>query len=226
MRRFAALPHNPPRWNSRRAAGFNLPSSQCCVGSRPSWRPPSGARRKSSFWSALPEPTRNLRTATIAARDRQKLWCVPPACAITILRAPLLLGPEPKARQPWCGMREGPKAKLIGGGRNFQQPLYVDDLARAALAACQPSVARNRTLDLVGPVSLPERELVERAARLLGRQVRVSSIPKGLLSFCAGHSPARLRPWILGGRSRSDHRRHASGLAAGRQRNWESNSPA
>jgi NADH dehydrogenase len=77
----------------------------------------------------------------------------------------------------------GPKAKLIGGGRNFQQPLYVDDLARAAIAATQPSVASNRTLDLVGPVSLPERELVERAARLLGRRVRVSSIPKGLLSF-------------------------------------------
>jgi hypothetical protein len=38
-------------------------------------------------------------------------------------------------------------------------------------------------LDLVGFVSLPERELVERAARLLGHQVRVSSIPKGLLSF-------------------------------------------
>ncbi len=75
------------------------------------------------------------------------------------------------------------RAKLIGGGRNFQQPLYVDDLARAAIAAAQPSVASNRTLDLVGPVSLPERELVERAARLLGHEVRVRSIPKGLLSF-------------------------------------------
>ena len=42
------------------------------------------------------------------------------------------------------------------------------------------SVANNRTLDLVGPVSLPEREIVERAARLLGRQVQIRSIPKGL----------------------------------------------
>jgi uncharacterized protein YbjT (DUF2867 family) len=72
---------------------------------------------------------------------------------------------------------------LIGGGRNFQQPLDVDDLARAALAAAQPSVASNRTLDLVGPVSLRERELVERAARILGHELRVSAIPKGLLSF-------------------------------------------
>ena len=101
----------------------------------------------------------------------------------TILRAPLLLGPETEGAAALARNARGPKAKLIGGGRNFQQPLYVDDLARAALAATQPSVASNRTLDLVGPVSLPERELVERAARMLGHEVRVSSIPKGLLSF-------------------------------------------
>jgi uncharacterized protein YbjT (DUF2867 family) len=101
----------------------------------------------------------------------------------TILRAPLLLGPATEGAAALARNACGPKAKLIGGGRNFQQPLDVDDLARAALAAAQPSVASNRTLDLVGPVSLPERELVERAARMLGHQVRVSSIPKGLLSL-------------------------------------------
>jgi uncharacterized protein YbjT (DUF2867 family) len=101
----------------------------------------------------------------------------------TILRAPLLLGPETEGAAALARNARGPKAKLIGGGRNFQQPLYVDDLARAAIAATQPSVASNRTLDLVGPVSLLERELVERAARLLGHEVRISSIPKGPLSF-------------------------------------------
>jgi NADH dehydrogenase len=101
----------------------------------------------------------------------------------TILRAPVLLGPATEGAAGLARNARGPKAKLIGGGRNFQQPLYVDDLARAAIAATQPSVASNRTLDLVGPVSLPERELVERAADLLGHRVSVSSIPKGLLSF-------------------------------------------
>jgi uncharacterized protein YbjT (DUF2867 family) len=100
----------------------------------------------------------------------------------TILRAPLLLGPETEGAAALVRNSRGHKARLISGGRNFQQPLYVDDLARASLAATQPSVASNRTLDLVGPVSLPERELVERAARMLGHEVRVSSIPKGLLS--------------------------------------------
>jgi NADH dehydrogenase len=101
----------------------------------------------------------------------------------TILRAPLLLGPATEGAGALARNARGHRAMLIGGGRNFQQPLYVDDLARAAIAASQSSIANNRTLDLVGPVSLPERELVERAAGLLGRRVRVNSIPKGPLSF-------------------------------------------
>ncbi|HEY7391947.1 MAG TPA: NAD(P)H-binding protein [Bryobacteraceae bacterium] len=101
----------------------------------------------------------------------------------TILRAPLLLGPETEGTAALARNAGGNQAKLIGGGRHFQQPLFVDDLARAVLAAAQPSVACNRILDLVGPVSLPEREIVERAARLLGHTVRVRSIPKAPLRF-------------------------------------------
>jgi NADH dehydrogenase len=99
----------------------------------------------------------------------------------TIVRAPLLLGAATEGAAALARNAGGPKAKLIGGGRHLQQPLYVDDLARAAIAATQPKVAANRTLDLVGPVSLPERDLVERAAELLGRQVQISSISKRLL---------------------------------------------
>jgi uncharacterized protein YbjT (DUF2867 family) len=101
----------------------------------------------------------------------------------TILRAPLLLGGATEGAAALKRNASRRRARLIGGGRNFQQPLYVDDLARAAIAASKSSVATNRTLDLVGPVSLPERELVERAARALGHEVRVGSISKGLLSF-------------------------------------------
>jgi uncharacterized protein YbjT (DUF2867 family) len=102
----------------------------------------------------------------------------------TVLRAPLLLGPGTAGGAALRRNLSLPRAKLIGGGRNLQQPLYVDDLARAAvLAATQLAVAKNCTLDLVGPVSLLERELVERAARLMGREVRIGSIPKTLLSL-------------------------------------------
>ena len=104
--------------------------------------------------------------------------------AYTVLRAPLLLGPGTAGAAALRRHLSSPRAKLIGGGRNLQQPLYVDDLARAAvLAATQTAVANKLTLDLVGPVSLPERELVERAARSMGREVRIGSIPKMLLSL-------------------------------------------
>lgn len=103
--------------------------------------------------------------------------------AYTVLRAPLLLGPGTAGAAALQRNVSRERARLIGGGRHLQQPLYVDDLARAALtAATQESVAKNLTLDLVGPVSLSERELVERAARLLGRHIRIGSIPKNLLS--------------------------------------------
>ena len=104
--------------------------------------------------------------------------------AYTVLRAPLLLGPSTTGAAALQRNVSRETAKLIGGGRHLQQPLYVDDLARAALAAAtQEAIAKNLTLDLVGPVSLSERELVERAARQLGRKVRIGSIPKNLLSL-------------------------------------------
>jgi uncharacterized protein YbjT (DUF2867 family) len=60
----------------------------------------------------------------------------------------------------------------------------VRDLARGAvIAATQATIASNLTLDLVGPVSLLERKLVERAAGLMGRKVRIGSIPRTLLSL-------------------------------------------
>jgi NADH dehydrogenase len=102
----------------------------------------------------------------------------------TVLRVPRLLGRGTAGAVALRGSVHTGRARLIGGGHNLQQPLDVDDLARAAvLAATRPSVASNAILELVGPISLPERELVGRAARLSGREVRISSIPKGLLSL-------------------------------------------
>lgn len=104
--------------------------------------------------------------------------------AYTVLRAPLLLGPGTAGAAALKRNVSRPKARLIGGGRHLQQPLCVQDLARGAvIAATQTAIASNVTLDLVGPVSLPERELVGQAARLVGRKVRIGSIPKLLLSL-------------------------------------------
>jgi NADH dehydrogenase len=120
----------------------------------------------------------------------------------TVMRVPLLLGRGTAGAAALQRYVSGRRARLIGGGRNLQQPLYVDDLARAAVAvATQPSIANHLTLDLVGPISLPERELVERAARLVGREVRIGSIPKNSLFLGAGHSSTHQQHRIFTGHS-------------------------
>jgi uncharacterized protein YbjT (DUF2867 family) len=98
----------------------------------------------------------------------------------TVLRVPLLLGRGTEGAAALRRSLDRHKAFLIGGGRNLHQPLLVDDLARAAIAAANPLVARNRTLDLAGPTTLPDREIVERAARVTGRRIQMRSIPKPL----------------------------------------------
>jgi uncharacterized protein YbjT (DUF2867 family) len=113
--------------------------------------------------------------------------------AYTILRAPLVLGPGTEGTRTLARYAGQSTARLLGGGRNLQQPLDVADLARACLRATQLEVARDQLLDLVGPEALPDREIVERAARALGRQVRVGSIPIGPVKWLA-----KLRGLVMG----------------------------
>jgi len=113
--------------------------------------------------------------------------------AYTILRAPLVLGPGTEGARSLARNAARNAPRLLGGGRHLQQPLDVADLARACLRAAQPEVARDRVLELAGPESLPEREIVERAARALGREVRVGGIPTGPVKLLA-----RVRGLLLG----------------------------
>jgi uncharacterized protein YbjT (DUF2867 family) len=101
--------------------------------------------------------------------------------AYTILRVPLLLGRGTEGAAALRRHLSRPTARLIGGGRHLDQPLDVEDVAAAAKRACGSDSAPNRTLELVGPVTLPHREIIIRAARLAGREVKISSIPKALV---------------------------------------------
>lgn len=101
----------------------------------------------------------------------------------TVLRVPILLGPATAGAAALKRQLKVGRVRLVDGGLHQQQPLHVDDLARAViLAATQLSVARDTILELVGPCSLSERDLIERAARSLGRTIRIRTIPKRLAS--------------------------------------------
>ena len=115
-------------------------------------------------------------------------------CSHTILRVPLLLGTGTEGTAALQRHVIQGSVTLPGGGRHQQQPLHVDDLARAALAACHPHVACNRTLNLVGPISLPDRDILQRGAQLSARKVRIRSLPISLLRMAV-----RVRRQFIGG---------------------------
>jgi NADH dehydrogenase len=102
--------------------------------------------------------------------------------AWTILRAPLLLGPDTQEARSLQHALARSRCWQIAGGRTLQEPLDVDDLAVAALrTATQLDLADGALLDLGGPERVTTRELFERAARLAGTPLRIRSAPAGPL---------------------------------------------
>jgi uncharacterized protein YbjT (DUF2867 family) len=104
----------------------------------------------------------------------------------TVLRVPMLLGPGTQEAHTLRRCLRHRMAFLLAGGRTLQQPLDVGDLARASLYACAPDVARDGTLELVGPVAVPAREIVARAGALRGRRIRIVPVPVRLLRHGLG----------------------------------------
>lgn len=113
--------------------------------------------------------------------------------AFTVLRAPLVLGPGSEGSAALLRHAGSGTARLPGGGRQLEQPLWIEDLARAIVAAAAPGRADGRVLDLVGPEVVRNHELVCRLADALGRTVSVRAVPVGVLRVLAG-----LRTRLLG----------------------------
>ncbi len=104
--------------------------------------------------------------------------------AYTVLRVPLVLGCASEGARAFARDSAGGLVALIGGGRAREQPIDARDLAAGALnAAMGAAQAQNRVLDLVGPESLPMRELVRRGARLRGARLRIVPLPTGPLKL-------------------------------------------
>ena len=118
--------------------------------------------------------------------------------AYTIVRCPLVLGCGSAGDAALAREARSRVLPLLGGGAHVEQPVAADDVARGLLAAAlEPERARDRTLDLVGPECLPVRELVQRAARLLGRRVRIIGVPLWLARLGARASRSRLTPTVI-----------------------------
>jgi len=87
----------------------------------------------------------------------------------TVLRVPMVLGRGDYATAALRGQASSSRVALVGGGRTLQQPIDARDVVRAIDAALGDHGRESVALDLGGPECLPHRELVARAARVLGR---------------------------------------------------------
>lgn len=66
-----------------------------------------------------------------------------------------------------------------GGGHRLQQPVHVDDVAAAVVAATEAEVAIGRAYDVAGPDPLSFRQLIEQAGHAVGRRGRPVPVPLG-----------------------------------------------
>jgi uncharacterized protein YbjT (DUF2867 family) len=104
----------------------------------------------------------------------------------TILRPSIVIGPEDQFFNRFGWMtRYSPILPLIGGGHTRFQPVYVGDVADAAIAALKDPKADGTTFELGGPLTYTFRELLELLLREIGRKRILMSVPFGLASFKA-----------------------------------------
>ena len=102
-----------------------------------------------------------------------------------IIRTPLLLGPHTAGGRALLRDASRPAVRLLGGGVHRLRPLDVDDLCEAVVRCCRESWDGVRTYELVGPTTVSQRELLQRTARLLGREPSIGSMPVRLARVAA-----------------------------------------
>ena len=109
-----------------------------------------------------------------------------------ILRPAVLFGKEDILINniAWA-LRTLPVFGIYGDGRYRLQPIYVDDLAAAAVARIEGET--NETVDAIGPETFRYRGMVEMIAREIGSRALIVSMPP-MLAF----QGVRMLGWMVG----------------------------
>ncbi len=97
--------------------------------------------------------------------------------AATIIRTPILLGPGTAGAWSLLSAANNPNCKVLGGGHYCMRPLDTDDLSSALTTLSMNPATGIVTHELVGPESIPYRDLIKKTAKMLGKEVEVGSVP-------------------------------------------------
>jgi uncharacterized protein YbjT (DUF2867 family) len=122
-----------------------------------------------------------LNAASKAVRVAAEKTIAESGLAATILRPTMIYG---SARDRNMArlirfLQRSPVMPIPGSGRRLMQPVYVDDVARAVVDALQSDRTAGRAYNIAGAAPLTFNDIVDTAARLLGRRVRKLHLPLG-----------------------------------------------
>jgi len=103
-----------------------------------------------------------------------------------ILRPSVVFGPEDDFLNRFGALaRALPALPLVGGGATRLQPVFVGDVALAALAALDDPSAAGRVYELGGPEVLTLRQIAELTLHIVERRRALASLPFGLAKLIA-----------------------------------------
>jgi uncharacterized protein YbjT (DUF2867 family) len=105
---------------------------------------------------------------------------------VTILRPSVVFGPEDQFFNRFAAMATiSPVLPLIGGGETRFQPVYVGDVADAALKCLEDPATAGHTYELGGPRVYTFRELLELLLSEIRRKRWLVDVPFGLAALQA-----------------------------------------
>ncbi|MEL6423175.1 MAG: complex I NDUFA9 subunit family protein, partial [Pseudomonadota bacterium] len=121
------------------------------------------------------ENSRSEYARTKAAGERAVLQAFPEA---VILRPSVVFGPEDEFFNRFASMaRISPVLPIVGGGKTLFEPIYVDDVARAIVAAAEGAGRPGTIYEIGGPEKLSFRDCLDRVLEYTGRDRSYLSLP-------------------------------------------------
>jgi len=115
--------------------------------------------------------------ACLASRGRAERILLEAPTPASILRVPMVLGPDDFASRALRAQARARLVPLLRGGASREQPIDADDVVAAILAGIAAPDRGDVVIDLAGPESISRRELLERTAALYGNRPLVIPIP-------------------------------------------------
>jgi len=122
--------------------------------------------------------------ACLASKGNAEAALLAAAVPALVLQVPMVLGEGDYAAAALNAQaRRGLNVVFAASARD--QPLYAGDVVNALHAATTLPADFNAMLTLAGPEAINKRQLITRAASLIGNRTRVIGLPKGLAILIA-----------------------------------------